>query len=224
MYFNALILAGGVAKNGSYPLLSKVGSCLLVDHYINKLRAANCDEIYIVGGPKIDELQNKIDEKIILIDNTSNILANTGSSISVALKQIPEQNTLIMHGDLFFERNAVTKITSKQDSIVTSPFIKKKEIGCIIMDGRVSSFSWSSKYKWGQMCYLSKGSIAVMKRISDRIVKPNGYFSFEFLDMLIKEDISIHVFHDEVIIDLDSIKDYKLCKDYLDEVILCSKR
>ena len=139
----AIILAAGQGirlGNGlsSVPkCLLKIGNETIIEKQVESLSEIGITQIFIVIGAKgecwsqssYDRIRKISKNLIINFDN--NITCNTVSA-SLALKNLKEDDTILLDGDVVYEKNLIRKMisTKHKNIIVAKEAVSMKEIGC----------------------------------------------------------------------------------------------
>ena len=92
-------------------------------------------EIILVGGFEFDKLQRQVPPSVQLVRNKDYLDTNIAHSIGLGLKQSVGQNIIIIYGDLVFHKKALEVEFGTQSKVLTSDFMKEREVGCTECDG-----------------------------------------------------------------------------------------
>ena len=117
----AIILAAGMGKRlgdltrENTKCMVRVNGVSLIDRILSNLAKLNLSRVIIVIGYKGDSLKKYVGEeykglKIKYIENTIFDKTNNIYSLSLAKRELQEEDTLLLESDLIFEDNLLTKL------------------------------------------------------------------------------------------------------------------
>ena len=117
----AIILAAGMGKRlgdltrENTKCMVRVNGVSLIDRILSNLAKLNLSRVIIVIGYKGDSLKKYVGEeykglKIKYIENTIFDKTNNIYSLSLAKRELQEDDTLLLESDLIFEDNLLTKL------------------------------------------------------------------------------------------------------------------
>jgi len=167
-------------------------------------------ETTVVVGFEADKVTKTLPGDVRVIENQFYNETNVVESLRLALNSITNTNALIIYGDLIFNAQAITDLTSRGPCVVvdSQKNFKNEEVGVTVVDNMITHFAYGLDIKWGQIIYLENESLSLFKTLcSNR--KRNKMYPFELFNIMINEGLQIKAVEPDgiQIQEVDSLKD-----------------
>ena len=140
-------------------------------------------EIILVGGFEFDKLQRQT-TNLKLVRNRDYLETNIAHSIGLGLKNSVGRNIIIIYGDLVFQKKALEGEFDKQSKVLTSDFMKEREVGCTEYNGLLEHIFYDLDNKWAQISYFTGLEREILTDISSQDTNSNK-FGFELINYII---------------------------------------
>ncbi len=141
-------------------------------------------EVILVGGFEFDKLQRQVPPSVQLVRNKDYLETNIAHSIGLGLQKAVGQNIVIIYGDLVFHKKALEVEFDKQSKILTSDFMKEREVGCTECDGFLEHIFYDLENKWAQIAYFTGIEREMLAEVSSQGTNSNK-FGFELINYII---------------------------------------
>lgn len=224
-----IVLAGG----RSHRLNSYGAKCLfklnknlsILDRQIDLLCSAfNSELINVVTGFGHDKVVKAINNKVKIIENKDFDISNDSYAIKMALEKINCKHSIIIYGDLLFEKDFVSNLRHLMNKEVYQHFYQCSVIfSSIDFNGKnyIQHFPGlpvieritldEDRHKWAQILFLNTTGITKFKLHTQHLDKR---FTWEIINQMIEKDklafMNYHI--TSRIYDVDSTKDLKKFK------------
>jgi choline kinase len=238
MYNTAIILAAGQGSRLK-PLTNTVPKPLvlvtdktIIHNALNNLEDVGVKEVYIVTGYLGEILQSKLGTtfknlKIFYITNESYASTNSMYSLLLGLKQIPQnENVLILEGDVFFEPSVIAKIPIHPITWFADSSISELD-GCYLKS-KADKVSQIGIYKHneiknsnGYIYAKSVGILAVENKYIQLLItwlkkaveekKTNLYYDLILAEHIKELDIRLLDISEKKWFEIDSVEDLQVC-------------
>lgn len=213
-----IVLSAGVSQKMKTreprSLLKFDGIPLIEKQYLTITNTFNVSDFFLVAGYKVEKVVKKTNDLNIQIVYNP-LFEETGSaeSLRLAVEQVTTDKLLFMHGDLFFNKETLDVPYSESFVIVDSEGqIADKEVGAIIVDGKLTNLSYGlkSKFKWCQIAYLTGQEYSILKEVLKRKLVARQT-SFEIINEILNRGGTFNCYEPKQmkIVEIDSIKDIK---------------
>lgn len=152
--------------------------------------------IVIVSGFAHDKIVKTIDEwkinknlsskDIVMVYNKDYERYNVARSIMLGLENCQHDNTLIVYGDLIFNKETISNVEYSKSGMLLAndKQFEKFEVGVSAQNNKIHNFAYSIKTKWSQICYLNKEHSNLFASIA-KTDKCKKYFSFEIFNIML---------------------------------------
>lgn len=146
-------------------------------------------EIFIVVGYQADKVRDSLkDYPIRFIYNPIYESTNVAFSIGLAMQASTSHQALIIYGDLFFNKEAISHISDGNSKILvdTARTFNQDEVGFVTDEKEmVTNLSYGLARKWAQITYLTGAELDLFKNIcynEDRV----RWFGYEAINETIE--------------------------------------
>lgn len=214
--YSVIILAAGEGNRMTTfgaRSLAPIGFSTLLDTQVRTIHSVFPNvEIILVTGFESDRVMNNSPKGIIMVENPSYAETNIARSIGLGLRATTTEKVLLVHGDLYFNKQAINLPFDKESCIVenTSAYIKPEEIGFTMGKTYVEQMFYELHNKWAQIAYFTGTELERLRSITWK-KENNHLFSFEVINNIIDKHGRIRVYSPEnsmIAYDIDSTKDY----------------
>ena len=159
MQFDIVIPAAGRGQrlgNGSIKSLISLGRETVVERQVRILKEAYPDSrVLIVGGHKHSKLHKSIPAGTGFVLNKDYQECNVAQSIKVGLERtIAGRPTLVIYGDLVFNRLTLPKWSNESAVIVDESESRTEEVGVSETKGYAIQFAFGLPTKWSHIAML----------------------------------------------------------------------
>ncbi len=143
-------------------------------------------EIILVGGFEFDKLRRQAPPSLHLVRNRDYLDTNVAHSIRLGLEHETAKNIIIIYGDLVFHKKAFEVEFNNQSKILTSYFMKEREVGCTECNGILEHIFYDLDNKWAQIAYLTglERDILIDTSFQDN---NSNKFGFEVINYIINQ-------------------------------------
>lgn len=161
----------------------------VLDRNIQNIRSAyKNSDIIVVAGYEIERYRKTLkDKRVRVVYNENYNNTNVAYSVALGLDASISNQCVIIMGDLYYNVESIENIDINNNSklLLSNGTIDEYEVGMIIDENnRITSMNYSSENKWGQIAYLSKRELDIIKNMCY-----NEQFSKSFFYELINESI-----------------------------------
>jgi choline kinase len=214
-----ILLSAGMGKRmKSYgpKALFNIGSLTLVEQQLQTLWTTfPCSDIIMVTGFGSKKIRLALQDKypIRFVYNPLWELTNVMFSVSLGLFPCVSKQVLIIHGDLYFNTDAIHDITSNGSAALvdTTNKFKNEEVGLVYNthDYHITNFAYGLPTKWGQMVYLEDRELKLFEKTAHFHEESQKWFLYEGLNEVIKNkgQLRAHLPNGLKLIDIDGAKD-----------------
>jgi choline kinase len=128
-------------------------------------------EVIVVTGFQSKEVIQEIQQyvnRVRIVENERFKNTNAFRSAILGMRVCLNPNVLIMHGDLYFNKQSIADIAQDGSALVvdTKGQIGQDEVGLIVTDNNVTNLSYGLETKWAQMAFLTGKELAIMQKLS----------------------------------------------------------
>ena len=138
-------------------------------------------EIILVGGFEFDKLRRQVPVDIKLIRNHDYLETNVAHSIELGLRQAIGTSVIVIYGDLVFQKKALEVELQDQSKVLTSSFMKDREVGCTTYDGLLEQIFYDLDNKWAQIAYFTGQELKILRSTAAQDDNCNK-FGFELIN------------------------------------------
>ncbi|KRO24068.1 hypothetical protein IV88_GL000839 [Pediococcus argentinicus] len=221
----AVILAAGKAQDFEMP------ACLLpingetpIDRTISILNYVGISDIYVVLGYQANEVKAHLaNQNIHFLENSQ--YEETGTMASLALiKNVVKQNTLVIDGDLVYERMIVEALMDSgfTDGIITTSIRGSGDEAFVDFDNQNNLIKISKDIRQmnrlsAEMIGISKISVSVLNRMFDIYEQnQNPWLNYEYLLQQVGTSFEVKcvLMSNAAWVDLDNQKELSKAKSY----------
>lgn len=173
--------------------------------------------IILVAGYKIDKIEEAISKEkgIVLIENKFYEFSNVGQSIANGLVYcLDKLPTVIVYGDLVFNKEALTCLPLCSPSLLIDSYNKNrdKEVGISFSSGIATNLSYGINDKWAQITVLDSKSRKEWIDFSNNWYAQK-YYGFEIINHIMNTCEFNIVQNDKMkLVEVDAIGDMEEAK------------
>lgn len=154
-----ILLAAGCGeriKGHGVRSLLRVCDTFLINHQVDRLNAVFTDnDLIVVVGFEADKVIKEYHGKARFVENQLYEHTGSASSLRLGMNACIGEHVLIVHGDLWFSDSVFKDINLDRSFVLTSDTFSQKEVGCIVVEDKVSNFSYGLETIWAQISYLT---------------------------------------------------------------------
>jgi len=220
-----IILSAGEGRRtksfGNRSLLEVSRGVNIAQYQIEKIRDSYPkSEIIFVVGYEADRLIKVLPPGIKIVENELFSTTNVVRSINIGLRVINESAAVIIHGDILFNRECISKI-HKQASCVLADAdnqLDQSKIGVNAIGDKVIGFTFSAQPKWAQISLLRGPELEIAREITAK--RENDLLlSHELYGKILDLGGSFTLVNsnNSKIREINTIKDLKYAREYLDD-------
>ena len=190
---------------GSRSLL-RVGNSTLIEHQTEVIRSVYPHaDIILVTGFDADKVRRFAPPDVRIVENEN--FQETGDlrSIGLGLSASISSKAMIIHGDLYFDSQAIL-CDLERSFVVSSESIRKPEVGLTVVDGKATYFAYGLDKKWGKIIMLTGQELAFYKNFSLNREK-SRFHGFEGLNHVLEKGGVFNVEFKDSMTEIDTIKD-----------------
>ncbi len=172
-------------------------------------------EVIVVTGFQSKEVTQEINQyvnRVRIVENERFKNTNAFRSAILGMRVCLNPNVIIMHGDLFFNKQTLSEITDGGSALIVDNkgLIGEDEVGVIVTDNVVTNLSYGLPTKWGQIAYITGRELNILQKLS---FDENNWMLclHEGLNLIIDEEGSFRPVetNSQEIIEVDYPKDVK---------------
>lgn len=170
----------------------------ILEYQVNTLKAFMPEiQIVVVVGFDEENVLEEIDRLGVFgIINESFDKTNTSRSLSLALRAYNPNHLLMIHGDILFTHQTLSKFSFHKSETISSNKMKSRKVGIAYQDAIATNFDFSFPEKWGQIAYITDKELQILKSLVHN--RENDRCSmFQILNKLIDRQGNITVIKDE---------------------------
>lgn len=211
-----VIPAAGIGrrmKDKNPKALSMIHGTSLIERQINAVWTQfPQSEIFVVIGYQADKIRDSLHEyPIRFIYNPIYENSNVAFSMGLALQASTSHQALLIYGDLFFNKEAISHISDGKSKILvdTARTFNQDEVGFVTDEtNRVTNFSYGLNRKWAQIAYLTGAELDLFKAIcyNEDTVR---WFGYEALNETIEKGgkLETQEVSSSYVVDIDTQQD-----------------
>lgn len=213
------ILAAGTPKKmksgGPISLVKTPDNKNLIDDQISKIRYIYRNpKIFVVTGYQHSKVINKFkNENVEIIYNENFEDTNSADSLSLCLQNNPNQNLLMIHGDMYFNIDTLRYISNihytENSAIIYDDrsMMKSSKPGILRNNFRLEHMTYFHKEKWASICFFNNYEYKILKTVDT-----NKKYTFEIINQINEDSNSLFYCHNPRsmnIIEVECTKDLK---------------
>ena len=165
-------------------------------------------EIILITGFKSKIVMNTVPLDIISIENESYLSTNVARSIGIGLRAATTDKVIILYGDLFFNKAALSLPFQSQSTVVICDTMNQREVGCTINNDYIIHMDFHLKNKWGQIAFFTGKELKLLQKLcwNNEYAK---YYGFQLINTIIQQGGKLHaaIPKNAVTYDIDTVKD-----------------
>jgi choline kinase len=169
-------------------------------------------DITLVVGYEADKVMGKLPRAIKVVENERFAETAVLRSIAAGLRVATRDHVLVVYGDLVFNREAVSTMTTGKSSILVSTDgqIRPSEVGVLVQGGKALNFCYGHATKWAQVVYLMGHELELFRKFA-LLRRNERCLGHEALNYVIDKGGSFRVVEpdDMQIVEIDSVKDIR---------------
>jgi choline kinase len=185
-----IIPVAGKPTRQQCPALCEINGQRLINYQISTLRKIYPQsDICIVVGYERDKIISCLTETVKIVENENYGYNNTARSVQLGLQVCPHaHNLLLVHGDIYFNAEAVRKMFSDYSSLCVDQANLQDDtcVGLLIQDESVIRCSYTERQKWSHIAYFNKQEFEILKALLNKGTCGN-FFSEELVNIIIDE-------------------------------------
>lgn len=172
MSLSVIIPAAGEGRRmrslGPKALIELEGGQTVIGRQIEILRRLYGDpEIIVVVGHEAPKLQKVLPRGIKTVENARYASTGVSKSIELATRVASYDDILILHGDLVFNREAITLKPGVSAALVEGDGrLQNAEVGVVVAEGHIESLGYGLPTKWCQMAMFSGDEAEWLRRVT----------------------------------------------------------
>lgn len=213
---SVVIPAAGIGrrmKDKNSKSLLPVYDATLIEHQIETIWSQFPKaEIVVVTGYQSSRVESAIQNyPVRVVYNPIFETTNVAFSIGLGLRATISNHVLIVHGDLFFNKESVSHIVDGNSKILVdvNRNFNADEVGFVIDENsKVTNLSYGLQQKWAQITYLKGQELELFKPIcyNDDAAR---WFGYEALNSMLEKGgvLETHEVKSSYVIDLDTQQD-----------------
>ncbi len=221
---SVVIPAAGIGrrmKDKTSKSLLPINGGTLIEYQINAIWSQFPKaEIVVVTGYQADRVEKQIkDYPVRVVYNPIFETSNVAFSIGLGLRATLSDHLLIIHGDLFFNKESISHIVDGNSKLLvdTAKSFNTDEVGFVIDENaNVTNLSYGLPQKWAQITYLRGRELDLFKPIcyNEDAVR---WFGYEALNGMLEKGgiLETHEVSSAHVIDLDTQQDLQKLNLYL---------
>lgn len=144
-------------------------------------------EIILVGGFQFEKLQRQVPNDVHLVRNNDYLDTNVAHSINLGIKKSIGKSIIVIYGDLVFHKKALEVKFNEKSKVLTSDYMKEREVGCTEYNGLLEQIFYDLDNKWAQIAYFTKLEKDILIDGAFQNTKSNK-FGFELINSIINHE------------------------------------
>lgn len=179
-------------KTGLSPALVKIKQGMhLIEYQVEAVKSVWPQAtVIVVVGHQAEKVIQIIGDSTLIVEKEQFEKSGTARSISMGLRVTKDQNILIIHGDLFFERACLDSLLKD----VSSTILAKMPDGTIGVNhdkGLIRTLDYGLESKWGQIFLLRGRETDLLRRVVHNR-RNDKLFTFEILNKIVEGNGKIY--------------------------------
>lgn len=145
-------------------------------------------EILVVVGFEHHKIRKHVWNQfpVRIIRNSKYQETNVTYSVSLALDAALPGSIMIIHGDLVFDKAAISGLAGKCSSLlIDNDNLEDEEVGILQRDGVVYNLAYGLSQKWVQMAYLTGRELNLFRNTCFNYEMSNQWFLHETINYVI---------------------------------------
>lgn len=138
-------------------------------------------KIIVVAGFQADRVREQAPEGVVITENRSYEDTNVAYSIALGMRKASSAYTLVIYGDLVFNREILQQITPGKSAVIVGDERRDDEVGVNVVDGKVTHFSFGLPTKWSQIILFHPRERQLFLEIASEKHRAK-YFGYEILN------------------------------------------
>ncbi len=190
---SVIIPAAGIGSRMKYyspkPLIELRRQQTVLGRQVSLVKEEYPDaEVIAVLGFEAEKIIKQLPNDVKIVENERYHETNVVRSIGLALRIVPPDNdVLIVYGDLVFNATTIHNLTSNGSVAVVD---KRKqldcdEVGVTVVDGRATQFNYGLPDKWAQILFLADKELELFKQVAWDAARKRWY-GFEAMNEVIE--------------------------------------
>jgi len=106
-----------------------------------------------------------VPSNVIIVENERYNLTNVARSIGMGLRAATTDKVLVIYGDLYFNRHALSIPFNDKSTVVVCNTMHNREIGCISNNHIVEHLDFNLPNKWAQITYFTGKELQLLQNI-----------------------------------------------------------
>ncbi len=174
-------------------------------------------DIVVVVGFQSEKVVKAIPPGIRIVENECYELTNVARSVEMGLRASSCRSALVVYGDLVFSPSFFDSLGDKSAVLVdTRGQFRDFEVGCNVVDGVVTHFSYGLDTKWAQVVLLTGRELSLFRRLAASKER-RKHFGFEVLNEILEHNAElVAVEHPGTkVVEIDTSKDIEAARKIL---------
>jgi choline kinase len=152
------------------------------------LRGTHPDaDVVVVAGYEAERVIRALPAGVRVVENDAYEDTNVARSLALGLRSSRCKRALVVYGDLVFSKATLDGLDQGRSCVVvdTRGQMREFEVGCTVVGGKVTHFSYGLDTKWAQVAYLAGRELGLFRRLvggRDR----RRHFGFEVLNEVLE--------------------------------------
>lgn len=167
-------------------------------------------DVVVVVGFEAERVVRTLPAGIRVVENEHYDVTNVARSLQLGLRSSNCQRALIVYGDLVFNKETFDGLPLEKSSILidSQGQLRDFEVGCNVVDGVVTHFSYGLDTKWGQIAMLTGNELGLFRKYTSSPDK-RKHFGYEILNEMLEHDAEFLAFDPPgmKIVEIDTSKD-----------------
>lgn len=191
--YDIIIPAAGIGSRmksqGAKPLLQIGAGITILQLQLQMIQEymRGHPRIIVVGGFEARKVMNYLPDYVVAVENENYETTNVARSIGMGLRASTTNHVLILHGDLVFNKYALTLPIANESilTVDTHGTMSENEVGCNTDGPQVVQLGYGIEDKWAQIMFLTGKELELAKSIC---WNPSNFqlFSFEILNEIMR--------------------------------------
>lgn len=143
-------------------------------------------EIVVVVGFQAQKVIDYLPRTVHIVENPVFDSTNDAENMRLGLNATTNENVLMIHGDVLFNRFALDRMGKGESKILVDNKDQMPEdsAGVTVVDGKASILSYGLDTRWSHMVFFAKNETELLNKVLKNRAKAN-LFSFEIINNVI---------------------------------------